>query len=359
MRACRYALIALALMALAMIPRGALAEEVGALFEHESDVFSKELAYHAINLLSQTDASAMRAALVRSGARDVKLVGLDKDKGDKRHNSAYAAAKTPVTVNGESRTLITICIRGSVKGEWFANFDFMPSRKTDMTYLENFYLAAQDALKSMRPYIDAEQNPIIFVCGVSRGGSCANVLGVLLDDIYGSENVYVYTFSSSYTVKPEHFTGYDNIFNLVNPADVFTAIPAPCWGFARAGVDIVAYASDEATARARAYAEELNAIAPTIKDYYEKRYSVNGANIGSSSLTPYEFMQYFAHMFGGWELNASRARYHLRLLANADTAFDALIEGVMAFDAKGNPTATQLTRQHRLDIYTYLLKTIE
>ena len=83
--------------------------------------------------------------------------------------------------NPLSDIILIVAVRGTDgAGAWASNFDVTPSRDFDSPYAENFDLCARDILGTLEPYLTDE--PLVLVCGHSRGAACANLLGLLLQD---------------------------------------------------------------------------------------------------------------------------------------------------------------------------------
>ena len=148
--------------------------------------------------------------------------------------------------------------------------------------------------------MEAEDAPLLLLCGHSRGAACANLLGLLLDEERGSEDIYCYTFATPTTVRGEVLErSYPNIFNLLNPCDLVTMLPPPCLGFGRAGRDVV-LPNDQAAAEALAGAvENLGALIPGINAYYTLRHSLTGPGLSDEGMTAYEFLCAAAAAFSG------------------------------------------------------------
>ncbi len=256
-----------------------------------SSEYSASLAVKAQALCAAQNRDSTRQALETAGFTVLKQVNYDKSAADIRHTCAWTLGKKQILHGGETRTLLLVSVRGTNGGEWYSNFDFAPSRDEETCYAENFLGCAQDVLEGLRETLEAEERPLILLCGHSRGAACANLLGVLLDDERGSEGIYVYTFATPTTVRGEMLErSYPNIFNLLNPCDIVTLLPPPTLGFGRAGTDIL-LPNDQAAAEAlKGGIQSLSALVPSITAYYTVRHSLTGPGLSEEGLTVYEFL---------------------------------------------------------------------
>ena len=84
----------------------------------------------------------------------------------------------------------------------------------------------------------------ILITGHSRGGAIANLLAADLGDpdddasaLAPSSGIYAYTFAAPCATRADdrHDPRFDNIFNVVNEADIVTQLPLSSWGFGRYG----------------------------------------------------------------------------------------------------------------------------
>ena len=154
---------------------------------------------------------------------------------DTRHVVGYALFQKALA---DGRTAVVLGVRGTAEGEWPLNMDLMPSGNYESPWSENFYLAARDILDTQADFLAGLRNPVFLVTGHSRGAAVANILGALLTDRFGADNVYAYTFATPRTVRGD-IPDYLNIFNIINPCDLVTYLPLPQWGFVRFGRDLI------------------------------------------------------------------------------------------------------------------------
>lgn len=166
--------------------------------------------------------------------------------------AAYAFASKTIAGKGSSpdETLVFVGIRGSYGIEWLSNLKLYDDG-TESGDHRGAKLAEKEIEQALGEYlqeIGAQSGKTkILITGHSRGGAIANLLAAELDDQGGSvqvaissEDIYAYTFASPGTTRADDCLSqkYGNIFNIVNPADVFTRLPLSDWGFGRYGSTI-------------------------------------------------------------------------------------------------------------------------
>ncbi len=255
--------------------------------------FSIDLAQRLLSLCTGHSRDGEAAVLEAAGFEIVKQEHYDKTVQDPSHTCAYTVGERQVKFNGQTRPVILIAIRGTVGGEWYSNFDFAPSHAADTAFAENFLKCAQDVYDGTADEIDALEDPVIIICGHSRGAACANLLGMLVNCDYPADSTFVYTFAT-----PATFRGDDgefecgNIFNVINPCDAVTYVPLSVWGYYRPGTDVVLSGDADVKSRLENAAAMLGGLSPTIPSYYEDRHSLTGPGLAEDGvgLTTYELM---------------------------------------------------------------------
>lgn len=328
---------------LTLLP-AAMAEAIA--LPDDSSEYSPELALAALKICTghTKDASTQ---LLRSAGFDVAVQNnYEKSDGDPAHTCAYSIGVQTVEFGGQARELVVCCVRGTNAGEWYSNFDFAPSHSEDTAFAENFLFAAQDVFVPLCEVIDARDNPLILVAGHSRGAACANLLGVLLNDRYGAQNVYAYTFAAPMTIR-EPIDGCENIFNVVNPCDPVTLMPLAAWGYARAGRDIVLENDLEMAARVEAALGSLAQLAPDIPAYYGVRHSLAGAGKSADGLTTFEMMLMIAGSLTGADGGGMTSEI------SPESDFAPLLE--MASKLSGSWSDNEILSQHMPQTYAALM----
>ncbi len=265
-----------------------------------SSEYSLTLAMSALTLCTGHGQEPQRQVLEQAGFTVLKQQNYDKAPEDVSHTCAWTLGKRSIQHGGKTRTLLIVAIRGTNGGEWVSNFDFAPSHDDDTEYAENFLLCAQEVLEGIREELESENDPLLLICGHSRGAACANLLGVLLDEELGPEDIYVYTFATPTTLRGAALEkSYPNIFNLLNPCDMVTLVPPLSLGYGRAGLDIVLPNSRETAEGLQTAMGALEALTPSISAYYEVRHSLTGPGLSDEGMTVFELMCLLTGAFDG------------------------------------------------------------
>ena len=263
---------------------------------------SFELAQQALTLCSGGTKNGQAGILMNSGFDIVLQDGYDKSADDVSHTCAFTVGKKVVDFYGTQKTLLVVAVRGTSGAEWFSNFDYADSHTDESKFAENFLEAAQVISIKLIPVIAANPDPLILVCGHSRGAAAANLLGMTLTDSYGGEGIYVYTFATPNTYRGDvsDLEGrYGNIFNFINPADVVTEVPLKAMGYTHVGIDITLPAEPETIQRIAEAMEILYTMSPSIDAYYNVRHSLTQAGLSEDGYTAYEIMQALASSLTG------------------------------------------------------------
>ena len=261
--------------------------------------FSKALALESLVLASGHKQDTTAQIMQEKGFEVVLQKNFDKAADDAAHTCAYSVGKREIERGGETRTLYVVIVRGTDAGEWYSNFDFAPSHSEDTLFAENFLFAAQDVFLGLQEVV-TEENPLFLAVGHSRGAACANLLGMLLNEQYGADNVYCYTAATPATVRGT-MAQYEakNIFNLINPADIVPMMPMQAWGYSRLGTDIILDGDTDLAQRLNTALQTMSALAPTITSYYTGRHSLTAAGLSDDGLTVYEAMLLMAQGIRG------------------------------------------------------------
>jgi hypothetical protein len=313
------------------------------------------LAMTAQALCAAQGGDAARQVLETAGFTVLKQVHYDKSAADTGHTCAWTLGKKEIDRGGEKRTLLLVTVRGTSGGEWYSNFDFAPSRDEATCYAENFLACARDVLEGLRESLEAEKTPLLLICGHSRGAACANLLGLLLDEERGSEDIYVYTFATPATVRGEVLMrSYPNIFNLLNPCDLVTMMPIPSLGYGRAGQDILLPNDREAAEALSEGIARLGLLIPSITDYYTVRHSLAGPGISEEGMTAYEFLCAAAAAFSG-EGAVSLFTEGAPLSVAPDSDFAPLLGLLTGSGDAGSAQALNVAIQHMPATYLALM----
>ena len=149
-----------------------------------SSTFDMQTAEEALDLCSKHFADKTYAVFRQYGLSVVAQRNYGKTSSDVDHTSAYTLGRGNVRVAGREREAFILAVRGTDAAEWYSNFDFAPSRSDSSFFAESFLFSAQDIFLNVYPIIQgagSSRNPVILVCGHSRGAACANLLGLLFN----------------------------------------------------------------------------------------------------------------------------------------------------------------------------------
>ena len=140
---------------------------------------------------------------------------------------------------GEPFTLIAIGVcGGGYQNEWQSN---MTPGSGDLH--EGFLSASELVIDRLAGYIltnGITGDVKIWISGFSRAAAVSNVTAGLLvrDGMFPKENVYAYTFATPAAVCNAPESGFENVFNIINPMDVVPQVMPYDWGFSRYGTDL-------------------------------------------------------------------------------------------------------------------------
>ena len=318
----------------------------------DSKTRSDVLAEQALLLCSGYEKATDESSFVSAGLTVLEQVNYDKAPTDVSHTCAYTIGQKQVTYGGETRALAVVAVRGTGIGEWYSNFDFCSSKSDDSVYAENFLSAATDLQLHFEEIIADIANPLVLVCGHSRGGAVANLLAAFQNAKRGQENVFAYTFATPNTVK-RGFSPVDcaNVFNYVNEQDVVPQMPLSAWGYERLGTDVtLSFAStDYLKKEVDDGAQILAQVSPSVKDYYGSRFSLTGSGVSEDGITPYELMLCFCQALTGGSDGALSSLSMLRSVS-ANSAYAPLCEKINEL-SKSPSRAVALGVQHLQGTY--------
>lgn len=324
----------------------------------DSSEFSPTLAGQLLGLCTGNTVEGSTARFEKAGFTAVLHENYDKADSDPSHTCAYSVGRKTVTRDGRERTVLLVAVRGTNAGEWYSNVDVVPSRSGDTAFAENFYLAAQNVYEGIRPLLTDADDPVILVCGHSRGAACANLLGVLLDAERGTDDVFVYTFASPNTVRKTPDVDCSNIFNIINPCDPVTSVPPASLGFFRAGRDITLPGSTETIALLKKLTDTIDALVPTVTSYYGDRHSLSGPGLSEDGLSAYDLARTLADLFvqataGGGSGSGSGANLSGLLSVSEDSDLYPFVQTVTSLYKSGD--LIKLLRHHMPGVYLSLM----
>ena len=142
------------------------------------------------------------------------------------------------------KELCVVVVRGSYGSEWLSNIK-IENAEGDPDHL-GFTLAAQEIvadLEQRAAELDPDVERSYLFCGHSRGGAVANLLASYADGtgvLATAQDVRAYTFATPNctSAADARDAAYDNIFNVLNPADLVPQLPLESWGYERYGQDV-------------------------------------------------------------------------------------------------------------------------
>lgn len=191
--------------------------------------------------------------------------------------TAYSIASKHVTdpATGKKKLLVMVAVRGSYGTEWLSNLRFKISGGIVEGFgvgagdHEGFSDAALDITNATYQFLESVldedggetlDDVCLLFCGHSRGGATANICASYLDQIssevaeaeqanpelagassvVAAASIYCYTFATPGVTDAGNCRAstYDNIFNVLNPADIVPRMPLASWGFERYGHDL-------------------------------------------------------------------------------------------------------------------------
>ena len=259
--------------------------------ETESDTLAMQL----LGLSSGYTAESSSYVFQTAGLDVLEQVNYEKDDNDSSHTCAFTIGKGTVYAGLSPKEALVISIRGTYAAEWYSNFDFSPSHTDDSPFADNFLFCAEDAFLTLQKYMEEYPDALILICGHSRGGACANLLGLLVNSYTDSQKVYTYTFAAPCTVKSTTaLPDYPNIFNFLNPCDLVPNLPLKNWGFVRAGTDIYLQNEDAISAVVSSFITTLSDLAPSIDSYYNEQHSIIHNDSMEISISSFELMLMFS-----------------------------------------------------------------
>ncbi len=244
---------------------------------------------YMVDLLSQlgfetasTASYAYRSAVIDQVSEAIKPGG--------GNITAYTIASKHITnaTTGERRLLVMAVARGTFGPEWISNLraGILEGRSEAVAAADGDHIgfsAAADAMEEdVRAYLekvqaaDAEagEEPCevsLLLCGHSRGGAMTNLVAAAFDkeatgsdgttsDVAGSgasgglsvSSIYAYALATPAVTRNANARSetYDNIFNIMNPADLIPQTPLASWGYQRYGRDYWLPGGDDAEVQA-------------------------------------------------------------------------------------------------------------
>ena len=189
----------------------------------------------AFTLAAMDDAGANNTAPVRDFLDRLGFIEPDIRQYDVRDKDTIGSVMARKSVNG--REVIAVAVRaGQYGGEWLSNLEV----GDEGTYHVGFESAANQVLERLKDYTQGIASPVLWIVGYSRGAAVANLAAAFAADagLAPDEDIFCYTLATPKTVMESRSKAHQNIFNIINPADLVPRVPLAEWGFARYGVTL-------------------------------------------------------------------------------------------------------------------------
>ena len=310
---------------------------------------SDEFALRFLSICAGYSKTACRELVEAEGFEVVLQKNFEKSDDDRSHTSAFTVGRGTIEFRGKTRDMVIITVRGTKTGEWYSNFDIVPSRSDQAQFAENFLAAAQDVYDTVKPVLDSADNPVILVGGHSRGAATSNLLGYLLDGKYDNDALYVYTYATPTTARSSG--DYPYIFNYLNPADVVTLLPPPYMGFVRLGTDIILEGDSETAGSLDSLIKAFEDVAPTVSAYYDTKYSIFRAGIDEEyGMTTYEVMLVLCDVLCSNDASA----FAPFALMSQESSFYTLASALISSGITSS--GSEIVKQHTPTLYGELIK---
>ena len=232
-----------------------------ALFQGKTNEFSKDLAMLSYGFSIASEEKVEAQQFFKDLAFTSPEYASEYDEKPKVAGVGYCFATKVV----DNFNLIAVSIRGfNYRIQWVDNFNV----GTEGDH-KGFSDSADIVLEALNTYVGKIKNSKptkLWLVGYSRGGAIANVMSskILSDETskFKKDNMFAYTFEAPRGLTKEHAIAYDNVFNIINSADVFTRVCPEEYGLYRCGQDIDIYSKD-IDAIIKAY--DPDAVIPTFK----------------------------------------------------------------------------------------------
>lgn len=304
--------------------------------------FSPQLARTAMIL----SASAYNNKLI---TENLSILGFDKkakfNYGKKYNENAVGLVIASKEINDS--VIVSVTMRGTYQKEWYSNFKIGKNVSKTGVH-EGFQKASEFCLEKIEEYMYnygiEEENAKFLISGHSRGAAVANLSAAYLIDKYSQDRVYSYTFATPNTTTRAAASDnkYEGIFNFVNPEDFISYIPLDSWGFTKYGTTITFPTAEDSadyqktlktvstsyeeythstlktfggTSKLNEFLNCANTIAPTVSDYYNKKYDIAGLK-----MSMYDYMMTVAYVMN----NKDAMTNGLILLGSDDTVFEGI-----------------------------------
>ncbi|MBO4367627.1 MAG: hypothetical protein J5859_02835, partial [Clostridia bacterium] len=193
------------------------------------------LALVSAQLAAASDSAQTAELLRKLGFLDVRAARFDSE--DTR-DCAYVTGIKTIEAESGSRTVRAVVFQGhsyGVKG-WLQNVTVNPEECVS----EEHAAYAEAARIFLEDYdgMPEEENGIVWLCGLSRGGAVANVVSAYLLEREDAPELVCFTFEAPATTQRDEAQDgkYRCIWNYLSDDDLVTMLPM--WGMKRFGTEI-------------------------------------------------------------------------------------------------------------------------
>ena len=219
-------------------------------FKEDSTVFNHDLAKMSIRMTMAGCASSYRdkALYIKNLLNDLKFNNIVAEYPTPTRDSIGYTLAYKTLADGS--VLVSVVIRsGGYGAEWASNFTIGLTNEH-----QGFDDAAKQVVAGIEEYIanndEITGNVKFWITGYSRGAATANLVAQKLDakaiysknSIYEKSNIYAYCFECPRNMIKDkddsYYAQFNNIFNIVNYADIVTKVAMPDWGYTRYGIDM-------------------------------------------------------------------------------------------------------------------------
>ncbi len=206
-------------------------------FEKESSVYNKKLSELASHLMLISHDKKEMGEFFQDNGFEYRFINYHSTKKPSFSVGFAIGWKKSVRMGD----ICIISIRGTVKGEWYSNFDLFERKDGKCERHIGFFNAAKDVTDECDRLFSERKNVRFLVTGHSRGGAVANIVSYVLSkekSYTRKECVFGITLASP-NVTIETDDEITNIYNFVNKDDIITLIPLnakdSAWAYKRYG----------------------------------------------------------------------------------------------------------------------------
>lgn len=205
-----------------------------ALFNHSPYEYDNNLAIATCTLsgLAENKESdrPTRDLLLKMGFSESSMQS-DKFNEWNPYMPAYVFANKVITVNGKTKKLISVTVRGSqtIFADWLCT-DFVDGALNGFTYSTEFvYQALSNYIKAQGLTSVSKEDTIFLITGHSLGGAVAAKLTTecISRGLSLQNNTYTYTFAAPRYSNETKQNKYGNVFELISKYDVVPNLGYP------------------------------------------------------------------------------------------------------------------------------------